>query len=83
VYCAVALDAWWRRWCRWSIGSSQTAALVPSALDMAIRKLDSGKRGHMSVRRVTSFLTVSQRRRMQRMLHYLWSGCLSWRSRSG
>jgi putative transposase len=37
VYCAVVLDACARRVAGWSIDSSQTAALVTSALDMAIR----------------------------------------------
>jgi putative transposase len=37
VYCAVVLDAFARRVVGWSIDSSQTAALVTSALDMAIR----------------------------------------------
>ena len=37
VYCAVVLDACTRRVVGWSIDSSQTAALVTSALDMAIR----------------------------------------------
>ena len=37
VYCAVVLDACSRRVVGWSIDSSQTAALVTSALDMAIR----------------------------------------------
>jgi putative transposase len=37
VYCAVVLDACTRRVAGWSIDSSQTAALVTSALDMAIR----------------------------------------------
>ena len=37
VYCAVVLDACTRRVVGWSIDSSQTAALVTSALDMTIR----------------------------------------------
>ena len=37
VYCAVVLDACTRRVVGWSIDSSQTAALITSALDMAIR----------------------------------------------
>src|SRR5262249_29619276 len=37
AYCAVVLDAFSRRVVGWSIDSSQTAALVTSALDMAIR----------------------------------------------
>ena len=37
VYCAVVLDTFARRVVGWSIDSSQTAALVTSALDMAIR----------------------------------------------
>lgn len=37
VYCAVVLDAYSRRVVGWSIDSTQTAALVTSALDMAIR----------------------------------------------
>ena len=37
VYCAVVLDACTRRVVGWPVGSSQTAALVTSALDMAIR----------------------------------------------
>jgi hypothetical protein len=37
VYCAVVLDACTRRVVGWSIDASQTAALVTSALDMAIR----------------------------------------------
>jgi putative transposase len=37
VYCAVVLDAFSRRVVGWSIDASQTAALVTSALDMAIR----------------------------------------------
>src|SRR5262249_9376036 len=37
VYCAVVLDAFSRRVVGWSIDSSQTAALVTNALDMAIR----------------------------------------------
>ena len=37
VYCAVVLDTCSRRVVGWSIDSSQTAALVTSALDMAIR----------------------------------------------
>ena len=36
VYCAVVLDACTRHVAGWSIDSSQTAALVTSALDMAI-----------------------------------------------
>jgi len=41
VYCAVVLDTWSRRVVGWSIDSSQTAALVTSALDMAIRNRDA------------------------------------------
>jgi putative transposase len=41
VYCAVVLDAWSRRVVGWSIDSTQTAALVTSALDMAIRNRDA------------------------------------------
>jgi putative transposase len=37
VYCAVVLDACTRRVVGWPADSSQTAALVTSALDMAIR----------------------------------------------
>ena len=37
VYCAVVLDACSRRVVGWSIDGTQTAALVTSALDMAIR----------------------------------------------
>jgi putative transposase len=37
VYCAVVLDTFARRVVGWSIDSTQTAALVTSALDMAIR----------------------------------------------
>ena len=37
VYCAVVLDACSRRVAGWSTGSTQTAALVTNALDMAIR----------------------------------------------
>ncbi len=37
VYCAVVLDTFSRRVVGWSIDSTQTAALVTSALDMAIR----------------------------------------------
>jgi len=37
LYCAVVLDACTRRVVGWSIDASQTAALVTSALDMAIR----------------------------------------------
>jgi len=37
VCCAVVLDAFSRRVVGWSIDASQTAALVTSALDMAIR----------------------------------------------
>ena len=36
VYCAVVLDTYSRRVVGWSIGSSQTAALVTNALSMAI-----------------------------------------------
>ena len=42
VYCAGVLDACTRRVVRWSIDSSQTAALVSSALDMAIRNRATG-----------------------------------------
>jgi putative transposase len=42
VYCAVVLDAFSRRVVGWSIDSSQTAALVTSALDMAIRNRAAG-----------------------------------------
>jgi putative transposase len=41
VYCAVVLDTWSRRVVGWSIDSSQTSALVTSALDMAIRNRDA------------------------------------------
>jgi transposase InsO family protein len=41
VYCAVVLDTWSRRVVGWSIDSTQTAALVTSALDMAIRNRDA------------------------------------------
>jgi putative transposase len=41
VYCAVVLDAWSRRVVGWSIDSTQAAALVTSALDMAIRNRDT------------------------------------------
>lgn len=37
VYCAVVLDTFSRRVVGWSIDSTQTAALVTNALDMAIR----------------------------------------------
>jgi transposase InsO family protein len=37
VYSVVVLDTWSRRVMGWSIDSTQTAALVTSALDMAIR----------------------------------------------
>jgi putative transposase len=37
VYCAVVLDTFARRVVGWSIDSTQTAALVTNALDMAIR----------------------------------------------
>jgi putative transposase len=37
VYCAVVLDVYSRRVVGWSIDSTQTAALVTSALDIAIR----------------------------------------------
>jgi putative transposase len=39
VYCAVVLDAWSRRVVGWSIDASPTAALVTSALGMAIDTL--------------------------------------------
>jgi len=42
VYCAVVLDAFSRRVVGWSIDSSQTAGLVTSALDMAIRNRRPG-----------------------------------------
>jgi transposase InsO family protein len=42
VYCAVLLDAFSRRVVGWSIDASQTAALVTSALDMAIRNRQPG-----------------------------------------
>jgi putative transposase len=42
VCCAVVLDACTRRVAGWSNGSSQTAALVTSALDMAIRNRCAG-----------------------------------------
>jgi hypothetical protein len=42
VYCAVVLDTFSRRVVGWSIDSSQTAGLVTSALDMAIRNRRPG-----------------------------------------
>lgn len=42
VYCAVVLDVYSRRVVGWSIDSTQTAALVTSALDMAIRNRAAG-----------------------------------------
>lgn len=42
IYCAVVLDACSRRVVGWSIDSSQTASLVTSALDMAIRNRAAG-----------------------------------------
>jgi putative transposase len=42
VYCAVVLAACSRRVVGWSIDRSQTAALVTSALDMAIRNRSAG-----------------------------------------
>jgi putative transposase len=42
LYCAVVLDAHSRRVVGWSIDSTQTAALVTSALDMAIRNRNPG-----------------------------------------
>ena len=45
VYCAVVLDAFSRRVVGWSIDSSQTAALVTSALEMAIANRAAGPGG--------------------------------------
>jgi hypothetical protein len=43
VYCAVVLDAFSWRVVGWSTGSTQTAAPVTSALDMAIRNRAAGR----------------------------------------
>ena len=85
LYCCVVLDAWFRRVVGWSLDRRPTAAMVNSALGMAIeaRKPSAGTLIHSDHGSQYTAWTFSQRVRDARLAHSLGSVGRRLRQRRG